>query len=133
MLTCLRLHYTQSTNIFPSSRFKSLSHHIHRYRSHIYFTQNAQNTEFTSLPKRCIHVTSAPSTSSALAQEHSKYESNTLPKNARVVICGGGVMGGKFHFLHLFMRFFSLTFFVLWQFVFCSFGRLPSRSKRNWT
>lgn len=96
MLRCLHLHHTQSTKIFPSIRFKSLSHHINRHRSFTFFTKKSQNIEFTSSPKRNIHVTSLISSSTALPQQQTKYESNTLPKNARVVICGGGVMGGKY-------------------------------------
>lgn len=80
MLKCLRLHQTKSTNVFPSTAL---------------FTRNAQNNKVNSSVPRCIHSTGVPVQQSALALERSKYESITLPQSTRVVICGGGVMGGK--------------------------------------
>lgn len=93
MLKCFRLHATQSTNTFPSTRLKS----FRRNESHAILPQNALNTlsNHSSVPKRWIHRTGLPAASAALATERTKYESNTLPRNTHVVICGGGVMGGE--------------------------------------
>lgn len=92
MLKCLRFHQTKSTNVFPSIRFKAFRYCSSRHQSIALFTQNAQNNKVDSAVQRCIHSTAQQS---ALAQERSKYESNNLPQSTRVVICGGGVMGGK--------------------------------------
>lgn len=95
MLNCLRLQHKQSTNVFPSIRSKSLGYfHGNRCHSNARFTQNVQNSNITSASVRCIHSANLPMFSTATAPERTKYESNILPKNARVVICGGGVMGG---------------------------------------
>lgn len=99
MLKCLRLHQTKSTNVFPSIRYKSFTHRSSQhYQSHALFSRNAQKPKLSPVPlaaQRCFHTAGGPEHQSAVAQERNKYESSTLPQSTRVVICGGGVMGGK--------------------------------------
>lgn len=92
MLQCLRFHHKQSTKLFRTSKFNR--HGVRSY-SQALFQQNVIKAS-VELPilKRCIYSTGVAENVAA-AQEHSQYESNILPKSARVVICGGGVMGGK--------------------------------------
>lgn len=94
MLQCLRIHHKQSAKIF---RLRAYNQNGIRNYSLTIFTQNARRIESSAeslVFKRSIHSTGLAG-NSALPQERSQYESNTLPKNARVVICGGGIMGGK--------------------------------------
>lgn len=120
MFKCLRLHQTKSTNVFPSIRFRAFSNCTSRHHLFTHFTRNAQNFKVNSsfiASDKNIHTAAAvPVQQSAVAQENIKYESNTLPKNARVVICGGGVMGGKFTSnykkKHLLSQFFAFHLYL---------------------
>lgn len=98
MLKCLHLHHRQSTNIFQTYKPKIYHQHGNCFHSHALFTRKAPDKHIQTVlleSKRCIQSTGISSNFTAVAQERSKYEKNTLPNNARVVICGGGVMGGK--------------------------------------
>lgn len=100
MLKCLRLNHQQSSKVFQSCRFNTLCCHTNRTESHTFRSRTASNLGVSSCcVAKCSIQTVSRSTDFApsLAQERTKYESNALPKNARVVICGGGVMGGKFY------------------------------------
>lgn len=93
MLQCLRIHHKQSSKIF---RLRAYNENGIRNYSHTIFAQNARRIESSAeslVFTRSIH-SAGLARNSALPQEHSQYESNALPKNARVVICGGGIMGG---------------------------------------
>lgn len=95
MFKCLRWYQTKNANVFPSIRFKAFNNRFSRHHSSKLFTQNAQNKTRVSTTQRSIYAVGVATQQTAVAQERSKYESNALPQNARVVICGGGVMGGK--------------------------------------
>lgn len=94
MLQCLHFHRKQSTLLFRTFRLKAFSQHGIRNYSDAILTPRTIAAAEISVSKRCLHSTST-SGDAAVAQEQSQYESNTLPKSARVVICGGGIMGGK--------------------------------------
>lgn len=96
MFKSLRLNNQQSSKIFQScSNFNTLSCYGNCIESlAVRLRIGAKDSRCYSI-KRNIQTTSCSSNfAPAAAQECSKYETNTLPKNARVVICGGGVMGG---------------------------------------
>lgn len=95
MLKFLHLHHKQSTKVLLSTRFKSWRY-LH-YVIHAHCKRNAQISSLNTVSpesKHCIHTAGLPVHASAVAVERSKYGSNSLPRNARIVICGGGVMGG---------------------------------------
>lgn len=101
MFKSLRLNNKESSKIFHSCRFNTLSCHgnCNKSLASRLRTTTDSNVSRCYVVKRNIQNISclanfAPAV--AVTQEQSKYETNALPKNARVVVCGGGVMGGMF-------------------------------------
>lgn len=100
MFKSLRLNNKQSSKIFQSCSFNSLTCHgncIESFSSRLRTTTNPKAFKCCDVKRNIQSIScSANFAPQAVAQERTKYETNTLPKNARVVICGGGVMGGMF-------------------------------------
>lgn len=94
MLHCLHFYRKPSTQLFRTFRLKAFSEHGIRNYSDAISSRRIISAAEISVLKRCLHSTST-SGNVAVTQEQSLYESNALPKSARVVICGGGIMGGK--------------------------------------
>lgn len=98
MLKCMCWNHKQSTKVL-SARFQAF-HHYDRF-NHSYaqfnsrFAPKSKHSSAFTASNRCIRTTGI-SSNSTLTQERSKYESNALPKEAKVVVCGGGVIGGKY-------------------------------------
>lgn len=95
MFKSLRLNNKQSSKILKSCSYNAFTCHGNcASRSR---TTTNPNVFKCCEVKRNIHsVSGSANFAAAVEQERTKYEANTLPKNARVVICGGGVMGGMF-------------------------------------
>lgn len=139
MLKCLRSHHQPSTKVFQASRHKTFHHYGSCIDTHAHFTQNAPKTKPNSVfsaSKRCIQSTGISTNFSALAQEHSKYEANTLPKETRVVICGAGVIGGK-SWLIIWLDFYFNQFYSFRLFLFtilsCGCLSLGYSRSRTWS
>lgn len=97
MFKSLRLNNKQSSKLFQSYSFNTLTCHGNCIESLASRLRTTTNPEFFYEVKRNIQsISCLTNLAPAVAQERTKYETNTLPKNARVVICGGGVMGGMF-------------------------------------
>lgn len=101
MFKSLRLNNKQSSKIIHSCSFNTLSCHGNCNES--LASRRLRTTTDSKVSGCCVVKRDIQSIScstnfapAAVAQERTKYETNTLPKNTRVVICGGGVMGGMF-------------------------------------
>lgn len=112
MLKCLYLNHKQCVKVFQTIRFQKFHTNRNDQSLYAHLTQCIPISKSNSLfveSFRCIQTTSTAN-NSVVAQERSKYESNTLPKETRVVICGGGVIGGDFQSIYIYF-FYSFVYF----------------------
>lgn len=90
MLNCLRLQCKQSSNLI---KLRTCSkHHENKSQSKLFYTNNTNNLTYKSLISAANYYSSVALNSESIT-EQSQYESNLLPKQAKAVICGGGIMG----------------------------------------
>lgn len=87
MLYCLRLRNKNRLS-------QIIRNHANYFHS---LPQNAHSSKYKQIyltQQRCIHHSLGNSaTAAADSVNQSQYDSNALPKNAKTVICGGGIMG----------------------------------------
>lgn len=100
MLKTLRLNNKQSSKIFiQSCNFNTVTCHgncTESLASRLRITAHPNVFNCCDVKRNIQSISCLTNFAPAVAQERTKYETNTVPKNARVVICGGGVMGGMF-------------------------------------
>lgn len=102
MLNCLRLRRKHTANVTTYKLKYLLTRNgspIHtcasnRFRTQLSVARNAHGPK-VNFSHRNVHATVALSSTLSGAQEVRKYDSNALPRKAKVVICGGGVMGAS--------------------------------------
>lgn len=81
MLHCL--HSRNRSSVAIAWKFRTI------FESHPNVAQSFKYKLNCSSSQRCIHL----STASGNQIEPGLYESNALPRDAKTVICGGGIMG----------------------------------------
>lgn len=96
MLRCLGLQCNQNLNWNLLLLKSRVCFKLYDSTSKNFYTTDAHNLKYKStffIKKQNFHSTVATNAKSIIEQNSGQYESNSLPKHAKTVICGGGVMG----------------------------------------
>lgn len=95
MLHCLRSHSNCSVNVLNDLRFRYI------FKNRLYSNTNIaqkcpkhkNQLKYSTIHRRFLHLSAVPANFITSSNEPGRYESNAVPRHARIVICGGGAMG----------------------------------------
>lgn len=96
MLRCFGLQCNQNLNWNLLLLKSRVCFKLYDSISKDFYATDAHTSKYKStfvIKKHNFHLSVAKNAESLNEQNSSQYESNSLPKHAKTVICGGGVMG----------------------------------------